>query len=110
MQLLLTAPFASVLMLIVTGCGDESLSARDPNGYDACTSFVRSWTSGDAEVKLNEMLASGQAAVKASTTEIRAAVEELEGIAEFPLIDSKAMHAACSDNGFDIPDEPTKTD
>lgn len=55
------------------------------------------------EAKVGLLLLAGKAAVKSDTRAIRDAVEEIEGLEEFPVVDVDELTAACEDAGVEIP-------
>lgn len=91
--------------LMMTACGGETLE-NDPRGQEACEYLVQSVEyEGDPEVAMGSLISAGQAASKARTESIRAAVNDpIEGLEEFPIADADALQEACEDLGVEVPD------
>lgn len=103
--------------LLVAGCGGGSLKADDPAGYKACVLLAESTKiTGDPLKAMGALFEIGEHASKAETQAIRdaaspvldadaqQAVQKAGGDApDTQLVDSKALTAACEDNGVDIP-------
>lgn len=92
--------------------GGEPLAERDPAGADACEKLAFSLERENTAVALGSSLGAAQAADLADTDSIRESViDPSEGI-DLPagvdrdallIPDTKKLHAACEDEGVDMP-------
>lgn len=100
---------ASLLALaigaLLVGCGGGIDLEDDPRGQEACDLLVRSIQyNGDAEQGMGSLLGAGQAAAKSRTEEIRATVEVVDGLEDFPVVDPDALTEVCEDAGIEVPE------
>ena len=92
-------------MLMLAGCGGSSLEDEDPRGFEACQQLIKARSEDeDPAVRLNGILAAGEAAAEAETEAIRdAAGEPLEGLEDHRVADGERLEVACEDVGVNIP-------
>lgn len=108
-----TGVAATSLFLGAAACG-SSFADRDPNGYEACSTFAETDASSDSRVNLGGLLEVGKQARRASTKAIRESAESLfdedtmaslegsTGGDDFPIVDAEKLKKACSDEGFEF--------
>jgi len=94
-------------VVLLAGCGGDSLEADDPAGYEACQLYSESQDSNDSVVRAGlPLFEVGDRASEAETEAIRDAVQPLfgdempEGTPTVWDVDGEALAAACEEAGF----------
>ena len=92
----------------LTACGGGGGFERsDPEAHHACTKYLEDPVLKDnpdedeLTLVLGTALIVGEHASKATTPEIRATANELEGLSQW-LVDGEALIAVCSANGYEV--------
>jgi hypothetical protein len=87
---------------LLLGCGAEALAERDPAGAEACEKLAFALERENEVIYLGALLGAGDIARLADSQAIQDSAEEVAGTGKW-LADAEKLHAACEDEGVDMP-------